>query len=293
MIRLQQISQANRKMKTSFFVIEKKNKMRQTTSLSYKIFVRGSYLLIAISIIFACSQNKPGQHDTSKKENKLKSPVVITGKAPVVTLLDTCPAPRTIAIPQKKSDSYVIKSEEGSNTIQLLPPEVRSADLFVPMQNFTTKDGLAHNGVVRGYIDKSGNLWFSTYGGGVSRYDGKSFTNYTIAQGLAYNVVWGIFEDRKGNYWFGTDGAGVSRYDGRSFKNFTTADGLADNLVWAINEDKNGNLWFGTGDGLSQLSPDGKFTRYTTEDGLIENNISSILPDKDGNIWFGDRKSVV
>ncbi len=28
--------------------------------------------------------------------------------------------------------------------------------------------------------DKTGNLWFGTSGGGVSRYDGKSFTNFTI-----------------------------------------------------------------------------------------------------------------
>jgi hypothetical protein len=38
--------------------------------------------------------------------------------------------------------------------------------------------------------DKAGNLWFGTIGrGGVSKYDGKSFTNYTVAQGLVGNVV--------------------------------------------------------------------------------------------------------
>ena len=101
--------------------------------------------------------------------------------------------------------------------------------------------------------DKTGNLWFGTYGGGVSRYDGKSFTTFTTAQGLANNIVWSITEDKTGNLWFGTDGGGVSRYDGKSFSTFTTAQGLANNFVRSITEDKTGNLWFGTSEGLSVL----------------------------------------
>ena len=78
--------------------------------------------------------------------------------------------------------------------------------------------------------DKTGNLWFGTGGGGVSRYDGKSFTTFTTAQGLANNFVCSITEDKTGNLWFGT-GGGVSRYDGKSFTTFTTAQGLANNGV--------------------------------------------------------------
>ena len=200
-------------------------------------------MLITISIIFSCTQNTPDQPHTSIKKNTQKPPVTITGKAPVVTLLDTCPSPRTIAIPQKTSDSYVIKSEDGSKTIQLLPPEIKSAGFFVSMQNFTTRNGLTHNAVIKGCIDKNGNLWFCTWGGGVSRYDGKSFTNYTLVQGLASDNILSIFEDKGGNLWFGTYGGGVSRYDGKSFRSYSTKQGLADNLVWAIIEDKKGNFF--------------------------------------------------
>ena len=65
--------------------------------------------------------------------------------------------------------------------------------------------------------DKTGNLWFGTQGGGVSRYDGKSFTTFSTTQGLANNWVNNIVEDKAGNLWFGTLGGGVSRYDGKSF----------------------------------------------------------------------------
>ena len=91
--------------------------------------------------------------------------------------------------------------------------------------------GLANNYVLSITEDKTGNLWFGTVGGGVSRYDGKSFSTFTTAQGLANNFVTSITEDKTGNLWFGTYGGGVSRYDGKSFSTFTTAQGLAHNIV--------------------------------------------------------------
>jgi len=151
------------------FVYELRSEMRNTINLLYKFFVGKFYLLITISTFFACSQNRPDQHSDFKNENTQKTPVTIKGKAPVVTLLDTCPSPRIIAIPQKTGDSYSIKSEDGSKTIQILPPEIRSAGFFVLMQNFSTRNGLTNNSVQKGCIDKNGNLWFGTYGGGVSR----------------------------------------------------------------------------------------------------------------------------
>ena len=244
-------------------------------------------MLFTISIIFTCSQNKPDQQETFKQENTQKSPVIITGKAPVVTFLDTCPPPRIIAIPQKMGDSYSIKTEDGSKTIKLLPPEVKRAGFFISMQNFTTRNGLAHNAVTRGLIDKTGNLWFSTYGGGASRYDGKSFTNYTRAQGLASNDLWSIYEDKAGYLWFGTAGGGASRYDGKSFRSYTTAQGLPNNDVHAIIEDNKGNLWFGTSGGVSRLSRDGSFTKFTTSEGLAGDDVSCIQQDNSGKIWFG------
>ena len=69
---------------------------------------------------------------------------------------------------------------------------------------FTTAQGLANNIVLSITEDKTGNLWFGTEGGGVSRYDGKSFVNFTTAQGLANNNVLSITEDKTGNLWFGT-----------------------------------------------------------------------------------------
>jgi ligand-binding sensor domain-containing protein len=107
--------------------------------------------------------------------------------------------------------------------------------------------------------DKSGNIWFSNWGGAY-RYDGKSFTSFTKSDGL-YGMVTRIIEDKNGLLWFGGDG--LSRYDGNSFARFTKKDGLINSGIWSILEDKAGNLWVGTREtGLSLY--DGKtFETYS------------------------------
>ena len=109
--------------------------------------------------------------------------------------------------------------------------------------------------------DRSGNLWFSTGGGGAIKYDGKNFTQFTKKVGLTSDYVFSIFEDYSGNLWFGTSD-GVSKFDGKTFTNFTEKDGLSNNSVDAIIEETTGNLWFGTDGGVSKY--DGKtFTHFT------------------------------
>ena len=158
--------------------------------------------------------------------------------------------------------------------------------------------------------DKSGNLWFGTYGG-VSKYDGKSFTHFTEEGGLSNNTVLSILEDKSGNLWFGTDGGGVNKYDGKFFTHFTEETGLSDNTVLSILEDNSGNLWFGTRFGLSGLELvklheinnvlNSKkinesylfFKKYNFDDGFYGigcnggNSGHNILQDKNGTIWLG------
>ncbi|MFN5208064.1 MAG: adenylate/guanylate cyclase domain-containing protein, partial [Bacteroidota bacterium] len=152
---------------------------------------------------------------------------------------------------------------------------------------YTEKEGLSKN-IVRSILeDKNGNLWFGTDGGGVSKYNGESFTHYTEKEGLSNNRVLSILEDKNGNLWFGTLGGGVSKYNGASFTHYTEKEGLSNNRVMSILEDKNGNLWFGTdGGGVSKYNGE-SFTHYTEKEGLSKNIVRSILEDKNGNLWFG------
>ena len=113
-------------------------------------------------------------------------------------------------------------------------------------ETYDVTNGLAGSLVASIYQDRKGYLWFGTFEGGVSRYDGQEWTTFTTQDGLAHNDVVSIYQDREGHLWFGTWHDGVSRYDGREWTTFTTQDGLAHNDVMSIYQDREGYLWFAT-----------------------------------------------
>lgn len=99
-----------------------------------------------------------------------------------------------------------------------------------------------------------GVIWAGTWGGGVSRFDGKRWSNFTSLDGLAGNIVYSMVEDDKGVMWFGTD-KGLSRYDGKSWKTLGPADGLFDTNVYALAVAPNGDIWAGTKRGVVHIAP--------------------------------------
>ncbi|KKM71397.1 hypothetical protein LCGC14_1431020, partial [marine sediment metagenome] len=140
--------------------------------------------------------------------------------------------------------------------------------------------------------DSNNNLWFGTGGGGVSMYNGETFTHFTEKEGLSNNFVWSILEDSHGNLWFGTYGGGVSKYNGESFNHFAESEGSDENLVWSILEDSQENLWLGTWNvGVIRFNGE-SLTYFTEKEGLINNDIRSILEDSHGNFWFGTAEGV-
>ena len=158
--------------------------------------------------------------------------------------------------------------------------------MTVTFTYFTENEGLIRNSSVLCMLeDRTGNLWFGSTGG-VSMYNGESFTHFTEKEGLSPGYVMSILEDKQGNLWFSTWGGGVSMYNGESFTHFTENEGLISNDAWSIMEDSHGNLWFGTNGGVSMYN--GKtFIHFTEKEGLINNNVTPILEDSHGNIWFG------
>ena len=155
-----------------------------------------------------------------------------------------------------------------------------------------------HQNVNRSLQDKKGNLWFTTTGEGVYRYDGKEFMQFTEKDGLSDNAVLSILEDKLGNIWLGTDD-GVSLYDGKKISKipFTNANGAAiaqspKNSVWSIFQDQSGIIWFGTSQDL--YCYDGKsFSRFLDKRNIINDqnlqlkSIQCFTEDNNGTIWMG------
>ncbi|MDC4206772.1 MAG: hypothetical protein MPW17_11765 [Candidatus Manganitrophus sp.] len=131
-------------------------------------------------------------------------------------------------------------------------------------KSYTTKNGLLSNIIHTVAIDPKGNKWIGTYGGGLSKFDGKQWTTYTpygsgstasygeaswtrfgSGKGLGDLWVYGVHFDPKGTMWVAT-WKGVSRFDGTFFQTYTTDDGLIDKWVYTLAQDQKGTFWFGT-----------------------------------------------
>ncbi|MBD3636893.1 MAG: SpoIIE family protein phosphatase [Crocinitomicaceae bacterium] len=124
-------------------------------------------------------------------------------------------------------------------------------------KKYSLEEGLSRSGVYYILQDNAGFLWVGTEGGGVCKFDGKTFTNYTRHNGLASENVRVIFQDDRNILWFGTAN-GLSYFNGKKFVSLTTEDGLADNFVRSITQDHEGNIWIGTNKGISIIDPDEK-----------------------------------
>lgn len=194
------------------------------------------------------------------------------------------PGTDTFALPEVQPAAGHTVTARQPQPVASLPLRMKDA-AACNIQYLDVDQGMNSSYIWDIFEDRYGNLWFATDGGGVSRYDGKSFAHFTEREGLSSNYVRSILEDQNGNIWFATI-AGISRYDGKSFTNFSTHEGLKNNSVWSVMEDRVGNIWLSTyGGGVSRH--DGKtFTHFTTEQGLSNNNVWTMLEDKSGNIWF-------
>ena len=81
--------------------------------------------------------------------------------------------------------------------------------------HFTPKDGLCSNNVSRIVEDNQGNMWFACITsdfpeyiqeGGVSRYDGKTFTQFPDVKGLTKSDVYSLYKTNSGDIWIGALG---------------------------------------------------------------------------------------
>lgn len=152
-------------------------------------------------------------------------------------------------------------------------------------RHFTTKNGLPHPFINNIFCDSKGFIWLSTQGG-LSRYDGNSFTNYTSKDGLPGSDILCSAEDAKGNLWIGTNGFGVVKFNGSKFITYNSKKELKSDIVYSVFKDNKNNIWIATqGGGVTKF--DGKkFTTLTTNDGLPTNDVFSIAQDKKGDLWF-------
>jgi len=176
----------------------------------------------------------------------------------------------------------------------------------LPLQAYTTAEGLPHNEINKIVRDSRGFLWFCT-GDGLSRFDGYSFTNYGTAEGLPHGRVTDFVETRNGEFWLGTN-AGLVRFDpkGTPIARVVYANDASttrpmfsvivpddeDRKARAINtvlEASDGTIWCGTMRRLYRLSGSEdrfKLVPIPLGDSDREINILDLLEAHNGSIWI-------
>ncbi|RYY16707.1 MAG: sensor histidine kinase, partial [Chitinophagaceae bacterium] len=162
---------------------------------------------------------------------------------------------------------------------------------------------LSHNNVYGLTVDKTGILWVSTDGGGITTYDIKNDKVSYLKQGkengmLTSGAVNTVFEDKDQRKWIGTLRGGINILDNNKNRFRTVAttplkeNGLISNFIISFCEDKTGNLWIGTdGEGLSYWDrKNDRFFNYTHKyndhTSLTNNNVAGILKDQYNEIWL-------
>ena len=191
---------------------------------------------------------------------------------------------------------------------------------------FTSKEGLADDGVLSLREGPDGSLWVGTRSG-FSRYRNGEFESFRPQEGLSQSSVTSLYEDREGSLWVGTkhgvnqfvDGraipytvnegmpsnaagpllqdssgrtwvgtldAGLARFDGRHFTVFNTHDGLASNMILAL-ADAGDGVWAGTNRGLNLFRNGRVDSLFTRRNGLPSDEIRSLFRDRAGSLWAG------
>ncbi len=179
----------------------------------------------------------------------------------------------------------------------------------LPIKNYTTADGLAHNIVNKIVRDSRGFLWFCT-ADGLSRFDGYAFTNYGTDQGLPHTSVNDILETREGDYWVATSG-GLVHFNPKgapSSRVVTAKEAPTEappmfvvvlpedtdrraRYTTALLEGRDGRVWCGTYKGLYRLDASGsRLTLLPVDTGmpgdyLEQRFINDLVEDRYGSLW--------
>ena len=153
---------------------------------------------------------------------------------------------------------------------------------------YTTADGLAGLSLHSTAVESSGEVWFGTWGNGVSRFDGTAWKTYDTDDGLVSDRVYSIAIEGNGTKWITTGGSGVSKLSNNNTQ-WTTYDkdnsGLVGNIVFDAFIDSQGRKWFSTGNGVSRYDGN-NWVSYTEDDGLTNNLVYQTMEDKGGVFWF-------
>jgi len=156
------------------------------------------------------------------------------------------------------------------------------------LYHLNTRNSGLQNDIILDIIEKDGQLWLATDGGGINILDKKSRTVSSIQHipgdngSLPVNSITCLYTDPGNNIWAGSVRGGmfgIKEVDIKTYKDvpLNHPNGLSEKTVISLYEDETGILWIGTdGGGINSYHPrQNRFKHYATTYG---EKVVSITP---------------
>jgi len=196
-------------------------------------------------------------------------------------------------------------SSKDNGLFKMMPKADGGFTIMNYRHNDEDPQSLGDNHAYQTVVDRAGNLWIATYGGGVNLMPKGSISFLTPKNKMknyprnAYQKVRTVALDKDGKVWAGTtDGILILSYKNREMKieRLNTSDPgdqmLMSNDIVCLKRDAQGRMWIGTnGGGIAYTN--GKddngiyhINNFGSKDGLPSEEIRSITFDDHGNAWF-------
>ncbi|MCH8318403.1 MAG: hypothetical protein IIA88_07875 [Bacteroidetes bacterium] len=224
---------------------------------------------------------------------------------------------QSLAIDNNTGEIWI--GTNGTGLVVLWPNKSLSeSEMYKPVNvkcriYHTSNSKLSNDNIEAITIDKDGNKWIATWGGGLIKLslphphktqipendsaeyaDPGIWTIYnTLNSGLPENWIRSVAIDQQNNKWIGTGWGGLVKFSEISTKDpvwtiyNTTNSALPYNLIRSIAIDNSDNLWIGTDNG-GLVHFDGKNWQIynRSNSGLPNDYVGSIAIDNNGNKWI-------
>ena len=141
-------------------------------------------------------------------------------------------------------------------------------------------------------LDREGNRWFGTDGGGLVRLKRRAVQAFGETEGMSKKIALSLAGNATNGAWVAVLHGGLNRFDGSRFSQVLVPRWLeSDSLAWCVRPAKDGGVWVGTySDGLLHLdSEGGHFERFDSEANpeMPRGPVTSLFETGGGDLWFG------